>query len=287
MAKRAMVSGLRVLLVAPGSNLAYVGEEVQRVANALHPQLLFGNVTMAAVLDALTTPFDVVWFACHGTEDGIQLSDGLLATPQLVQMLRQHAPRLVALNTCNSLQVAMQIHDEAGCAVICTVVSIPDKDAFITGSSLAHALAAGNDIAQAYNVSKPGRNRQYVLLNGSVRLNGDDDADDTKRLIMQMFNEQSKRISGIESRLNKMERKQDEGFGEMRACIQPQSASHRWAWAFGFVLLFMPVPLFYSNVRQLVGIEWQPALVMAFGCYVVSAAMFAYGNGIVRDGENA
>lgn len=287
-AKRVGVAqmALRTLLIAPGSNLAYVGEEVQRVANALHPQLLFGNVTAVGVLDALGSPFDVVWIASHGTEEGIQLSDGLLVTPQLVQMLRQHPPRLVVLNSCNSLQVAMQLHDEIGAAVICTVVSIPDKEAFVTGSALAHALAAGNDIAQAYTVSKPGRNRQYVLLNGSVRLNGDDDNDDTKRLIMQMFAEQSRRIGKVESRLDTLEGNVERGFSEMRSCIQPQSAIRRWAWALGFALLFVPVPLFYSSVREIVGVEWHFALAVAFGCYAVSAVMFAYGNGVIREAHD-
>jgi hypothetical protein len=269
---------LRTLLVAPASNLAHVDNEVQRVANALHPTLLFWNVTLTGVLDALQHEYDIVWFACHGTPDGVELSDGLLPTAQLVQMLRLHKPCLLVLNTCNSLQVAMQVHDEVGCAVICTVVSIPDMDAFVTGSQLAHALAGGSDIQQAYNLSKPGRNRQYVLLNGSVRMNGDTDGEDTNRLLMALFQDLSNRQSRTDSRLDRLERKVDSGFA---AVMQAPSPIRRRAWVTGFLLLFAPVPLFYSNVREIVGVGWPFALLVALGCYGLSAAMFAYGNGVV------
>ena len=42
----------RVLLVAPAvSNLPFVEKEIQRVTNALHPRLLFGDVTLEKLLD--------------------------------------------------------------------------------------------------------------------------------------------------------------------------------------------------------------------------------------------
>lgn len=56
---------------------------------------------------------------------------------------------------------------------------------------------------------------------------------------------------------------------------------HRAAWLLGFIALFAPVPLFYSDVRQMLGAEWPISLLLAITCYVGSGLMFAYGNGIV------
>jgi hypothetical protein len=87
---------LRTLLVAPDVGLEGAGVEVQRVANALHPELLIGNVCVPDVMDALSAnTYDVVWFATHGTPDGVQLTDGLLPTETLTQLLRQACPGLV------------------------------------------------------------------------------------------------------------------------------------------------------------------------------------------------
>ncbi len=51
---------------------------------------------------------------------------------------------------------------------------------------------------------------------------------------------------------------------------------HRFAFMAAFAVLFMPVPLFYSPVRDLVAIGWQSALVLAASAYVISAILWSY-----------
>jgi uncharacterized coiled-coil protein SlyX len=51
---------------------------------------------------------------------------------------------------------------------------------------------------------------------------------------------------------------------------------HRVAFAAAFVALFSPVPLFYTQVRDLAEIGWQSALVFAAFAYLMSAMIWSY-----------
>lgn len=236
---------LRTLLIAPKSDLEYVDNEVQRVANALHPRLLFGQVTIENVLDALSSgTYDVIWFACHGAADGVILSDGVLDAATLIQLLRPAPPRVVVLNSCSSVQAATQIHDELGTAVIGTVVAVPDRDAYVTGAQLAHALSQGMEVGEAYQASRPGRNRQYVLLNSSIILNGDDRFDDVNRLMLDVSRQLHGEIAGLRHEMNEQRRSLHGLREEMTNGLhQIRQDSHRaltrprlLAWVLGFVI---------------------------------------------------
>ena len=186
---------MRRLLIAPHSTHAGLPDaerELQHVANAPDARLLMGGVTVHDVLAALDDAYDCVWFACHGTEDGIVLSDGVLPAARLVQMLRAHPPHLVVLNTCSSLRTAMHIHDTLHCAVVATITDVLDLTAFVTGTLLARGLAEGLSIADAYARSLPGDNREYVLLNGSLRMGNADPFDDLKALLAHALKRQDR-----------------------------------------------------------------------------------------------
>lgn len=236
---------LKTLLIAPKSDLEFVDNEVQRVANALHPRLLFGQVTIEHVLDALSQgTYDVVWFACHGAADGVILSDGALDTPTIIQLLRPAPPRVVVMNSCSSVQAATQIHDELGTAVICTVVGVPDREAYVTGAQLAHALGQGMGVAEAYQASRPGRNRQYVLLNSSIILNGDDRFDDVNRLMLDVSRQLHAEIAGLRHEMNEqrralhaMQEHMTNGLNQIRRDSHKALTRPRLlAWVLGFVI---------------------------------------------------
>ena len=196
---RTSAQGLGVLLIAPSvADLPSAGDEVQRVINLLHPQVVIGTVTTSDVLDALQSgSYDVVWFLGHSGPQGLQLTDGVLSPAHLTQILRQSPPSLVVLNSCSSIHTAMQVHDDLQTAVICTVLDVPDIDAYVTGAALAGALAQGLDFTDAYNRSRPASNRQYVMLNGSVRLNGVNELDDVHRLIIATASDLQREMSGM------------------------------------------------------------------------------------------
>jgi hypothetical protein len=164
---------MRVLLVAPSTGLAYAAEEVQAVVNTagLSVRLLQGSVNERDVIEALRQRvYDCLWLATHGNRDGVLLSDGaLLSTSALTALVRSHAIPFVFLNTCESLQTAMQINQEAQADVVATVLEVPDAEAYRTGALLAYHLGKGEATRDAYEASKPGGNRTYVYLGKSTR----------------------------------------------------------------------------------------------------------------------
>jgi len=191
-----------ILLVAPRTDLEYVDEEIKRVVNFLRPRVLIGVVTLAQVVDELQNyPVDIVWFSTHSTEEGIQLSDGFLTATMLAQLLKNTPPKLVFVNTCNSLSIIMEIHDAVGCMVIGTICDVPDREAFVTGSSLARALGQGMDPAEAYNISRPSQNRKYIMLNGAIRMNGEKESDDTNQLLMLIIKRQDEFEKSLKSQM--------------------------------------------------------------------------------------
>jgi hypothetical protein len=284
----------RTLLIAHHDNtLPDVDREVQRVSNMLAPRLLFSEVTIATLIDELQrSRYDIIWFAGHSSEEGLVLADGMLSASQLVQLLRQQTPRLVFLNSCASLKVAMAIHNEIGCVVIATIAEVADLLAFTTGAQLAAALAAGMPISEAYLVSRPGANRQYVLLGGQAERGATDIEADEIRLI-RLFNEWGERIEGklvgLETRVNRRIDDLQGDVDEMRGDVQRLTAetntlnpTKRLLWGVGFVMLFVPVIGFFSGWREFADISWQAAYLFAGFCYVFAALLFGLGMGIIR-----
>lgn len=164
---------MRILLVAPSTGLAYAAEEVQSVVNTagLSVRLLQGTVAERDVIEALRQrSYDCLWLATHGNRDGVLLSNNaMLSTSALTALVRSHAIPFVFLNTCESLNTAMQINGEAQADVVATVVEVPDAEAYRTGALLAYHLGKGETTQDAYEASKPGGNRTYVYLSKGTR----------------------------------------------------------------------------------------------------------------------
>lgn len=159
----------KTLVIAPRTNLVMAEEESTAVVNALNAQIMQGRVTSNMVLDRLAEGWDIVWFMTHGAPDGILLSDGPLDASTLTTFIRTSEARLVVLNTCDSIQVALDIHNELLTNLICTLREVPDRDAFFTGKQLAFQLARGKTFSQAYLAAKPGQNKDYIFLVGKDR----------------------------------------------------------------------------------------------------------------------
>lgn len=157
---------MRVLLVAPRhGNLSGVDEEIQNVLRSgLEVTPLLGVVGLPELMREIRSgQYDVLWFATHGSPEGIQLSDAMLSAEELVPLVRERFG-LVVLNSCSSLLTAQLLQEEANVAVICTLLDVEDRQAYQTGSRLASALYESVTIVAAYLASKPGRNRSYLYL---------------------------------------------------------------------------------------------------------------------------
>lgn len=156
---------MRILLLAPRTDLFYADAEVQAVLRSgLEVTPRIGDVRHVDVLTDVTSgEYDGFWFSGHTTSAGLMLSDGVLSSEELTPLIRGHF-ELVVLNSCDSQQTAQMLQNETEAAVVATIVEVPDRLAFQTGALFARELAKAGDIPTAYHAAKPGNNRTYVLL---------------------------------------------------------------------------------------------------------------------------
>lgn len=159
---------MRVLLVAPSqASLPQSTQEVEAVVNSgLVVRLLQASVEQRDLVSELSTPnrYDILWLATHGNQNGVQLSSEILSLSAMVSLVRGSGVKLVFLNTCSSLAMAIAIQNEANVDVICTITDVPDIDAYRTGALFAAKLAQTNAFRKSYEQSKPGHNSTYVYL---------------------------------------------------------------------------------------------------------------------------
>lgn len=163
---------MRVLLVAPRiQELPNIDREVAGIVNSgLSVRLLNGDVSRTDIVKAISDgEFDLLWLASHGVHEGVYLSDGILDASALITYVVSNGIRHVFLNTCDSMLVANVIAQGAGVDVIATVGQVGDKRAFETGVLLASHLSKGMEFRQAYELSKPGQNENYIFLTGVLR----------------------------------------------------------------------------------------------------------------------
>lgn len=161
---------MKILLIAPRTNLTYVDAEVQsilRSGNEVTP--VMGDVNRQQFLDeVLRSDAELLYIATHGTEDGVLLSDGILSASRLTQAARGRF-RTIVLNTCNSFKTAQMLQNDTEAEIIATIIEVPDDEAFYTGAIFAHYLAQSGDTATAYDLARPGGNRTYVRLAGKKK----------------------------------------------------------------------------------------------------------------------
>lgn len=266
------------MLIAPESGLPAIADEVRAISLSLRPVILNGTVTRRDVLDRIRlSTWDVVWFATHGDQNGIQLSDGYVSADDLIAVIRASGAWLVIINTCSSKYLAMEINSEVNVDVIATITDVEDVTAYQTGALLADALQKTKSPKAAYDTSKPGHGENYRYWPGSKG----GELDEARTILL--LNEWGARLS---AKIDAMERRMDREIGELKQDIAELNNHvrnsvklppwHKVAFISAFTLLFVPVPLFYVQVRQLWGIEWHAALVLTFGSYTMSAILWGY-----------
>lgn len=164
-----------VLVVAPETGLEFVRREVEAIVNTgLEVYIVPSPVTKAALARELRERrYDVWCILTHGVrsegspwESGILLEDDVLQTTVLATYAKVYKPALVFLNTCSSDDIARIIMDVSGADVVCSVLDVPDEQAFITGRLFMEQIADHGDYRLAYENSRPADNRTYLYLTG-------------------------------------------------------------------------------------------------------------------------
>ena len=161
---------MRILLIAPATDLPFAPAEVAAVANTpghtVHQ--MQGEVNRRDLLAEATRQdvrYDVLWFATHGSRDGVLMSDGLIGIASLAPLVLAVNAKLVVLNTCDSYAVGEAVAWNTGVATICTVAAIPDDRAFELATYLAlHLARFRGDVQKAFDAVQPSADADYRLI---------------------------------------------------------------------------------------------------------------------------
>lgn len=199
---------MEVLVVAPDVGLPWAADEARYIVNTLGAKIVSGKVTVASIMDKVDAgSFDVLWFATHGSESGIVLSDDMLSADILAQIARRCGAKLVFLNACDSERVANAIYAAVQVPVICTIAETMDYAAYFTGRAFASDLAKGVDFSEAFRRSRTQNFRMIPDMgNGRSTLNAAamEQVYRNRDQIWELFQEQ-KRQGGILDQISKQE----------------------------------------------------------------------------------
>ncbi len=173
---------MRILLVAPDHPslpLPAIAAEIAAIARLHQVERVIGDVRPSDIEHAIEKgvardgPFDCVWWATHGNDQGLELSDGALSANGIGQYVASSGARLCVLNTCDSEEVAYLIIAGGKADMIYTISpDIKDPDALRFGIQLAQELAKTEDFEVAFDAAKGPGSTKYRFLNATAALRG-------------------------------------------------------------------------------------------------------------------
>lgn len=162
----------KTLLLAPDLtgqtlDLKYGREEIENVLQSgLNITPRIGEVRSVDLVRLMrNADYDIVWLVTHGQHNGFYLTDGIFPYARFAALVRNRV-KLVVINSCEGVATAQAIQNETGAAVITTIKSIDDGDAYQFGTLLAQNLSSMPTVSAAYHASIPANNDGYVYLGG-------------------------------------------------------------------------------------------------------------------------
>lgn len=162
----------RVLLIVPESGIGVLPEVDSMFDLGYSPQVVQGVVTRDRIFQVIRSRgFDIIHYAGHAGPAGVQLSDGILDGPSLVQIAKAVNASLIFLNGCETIELGQMLVDEHVPIVICTLRSVADTLARETSQLFYKAYAQTGDARAAYNMSKPPVKGGYSILTNGVNEN--------------------------------------------------------------------------------------------------------------------
>lgn len=214
-----------VLFVTPDTDLYYAQAEAETVVNLLHANLLSGKVEIGDLIARVRQVQPALLIiSTHGGPEGILLSDGYAGADLLKPILSTTPVECVYLNTCESLETAMAIHNELPTAFVATIQPVPDKTAYVTMTAFAYHLERGLGYVDAWHKSKAAGNRNFLFLPAAPsaatpmnritaqppQRNGDGEIkslhEEVERLAIIMYGDERWNVEGVLPRLAKIER---------------------------------------------------------------------------------
>ena len=227
--------------------------EVQSIVNSrLDVRALFSKVERDdLVREVIAGKYDILWFATHGTESGIMLSDGILTESALLPLVKDRFD-LIVLNTCESLMTAIMLQNESSATVVCTIRSVPDYDAFQTGTLFAAALERGSTFFEAFTRARPGGNNSYIYLSGgSVDREIRKVREDLTGKMDEMSKRNDARFQALENKVEQLGQKFDRltvletdvrsVYNKLNQQVTPGEFDRRYLWAMFAIVLVLSV----------------------------------------------
>lgn len=253
---------MKVLLIAPTSELEGANKERDDVINYLQPRVLLDdNATVDGIMRAVRLDkYDLIWFAGHGRQPGLELADGEFLTGKMLTQFLRGSECAIFLNSCNSYNVAFRLQQEIGLTVVCTVGEVDDEQAYRTGSAFAYQLSEGHNVEEAYQLAKPGGNQQFLLLNGNLNMSRHSETDD----LMELMYEMNTHISGLDARLKQEPR---------------QRRRNIYVWIAGYVALMTNIVLLQSYAQSYWSINIFGSVVIFLILTLVAGHLLANGHG--------
>lgn len=295
---------MNVLWVSALSDLKGVDAEAEGVVNSGLKIQMLRNATINRLADFAMRGIDVVWFATHGVEadpvngqpePGIILADGILPASSIGQLVRANDIKRVVLNTCDSVGVALSIVDHTQADIICTVQTVGDNTAALTGRTFAERLAKHGDFRRAYEEAKPAGNSTYLFLaayrkDGPLGSNGNGEVatlleqwGQTLRTEIRQIDQRLTQVeSGLRGRINTMDNQVAvrllELESQMDATYHPQlSRAQGMHWLTGYLLFGIAV-IITPSIWRLRLEAWEGWIVGVL-CYAGAAHFFVRGLG--------
>ena len=306
---------MNTLLIAPDSNLINTPDEARHIQEALGAQVINGRVTLIIVADAIANriarrqTIDTLFFIGHGNLTGLQLTDGYISIADLCRYVKSANIRYLVLNTCESEYIALAIHHETDATVICTITKVDDAQAYATSRLLAESIASGYPVEEAYERTKPSgagiqtyrifpdRNQQKTHTNDAeyktiqlwrevlvVHLN--QMAAQVKQMIEEERNQRGREMQRLE---NKIDEQKSELVNAI-TILADQSKNtvtlprhYVTVYTTAFLFLAIPIPLYFLEVRNLIGISAFASIIVAWIFYGMSHQTFAYLWGFIAN----
>jgi hypothetical protein len=185
---------MKILLIAPKHpDLPSVDAEIATISKFHDVQRVIGDVRDIDIQRVIKEgPFDVIWFATHGGDEGMLLSSSTLSPEGVGQYVSASGARLCVLNTCESEGVANQIIAGGEADMVFTISKdIGDEDALRFSALFAGELANTDDFEDAFKIAAGPGATKYRYLEAKQALRG---------LAMQATDETSKlrdRVEGL------------------------------------------------------------------------------------------
>ena len=141
---------IKMLLVAPSTDLAYADAEMQSLINlaGLRVRLVRAPCTTLAVYAAAEQAGQVDWLhiAGHGSDGGVHLDGETWSSGEIAQTVQALGCQLTWINTCDSVHLAKTITERTASDCIVNLIEANDQRAWQLPAYYARQLLRTNPI---------------------------------------------------------------------------------------------------------------------------------------------